>query len=249
MSIRKPYHLTLAGADKPSPPKPPEYPCRECEFVTSDIEVAWTHADNEIDSLQDRLKALAPRIPDRAHITDDQAQEAARKVRAFRNNGTPIPAQLEAAAKEHHRRRSRLSRQRAEEQRINREVSLGWRARGLPGARQVRQWDLPELGRRSGVDSALLSRVERGKSGLSLECWFRVLSVLGLREEVALLAPMRRTRRPMRKQPPVNATALRKRIARAQELLAEGRSYSQVAAELGLHERTVRRYAKMRDAS
>ncbi|WP_114593643.1 helix-turn-helix domain-containing protein [Euzebya pacifica] len=61
-----------------------------------------------------------------------------------------------------------------------------------PPLRQVRiarGLTLQEVATRAQVDAAQLSRVETGKSGLSVNSLFRVAQVLGLTELVQLLQP------------------------------------------------------------
>lgn len=64
--------------------------------------------------------------------------------------------------------------------------------RSIPPFRAVRKAQgigLRELSRRSGVDAAHLSRVERGEAGLSVETLGRVARALDLKDLVCLLEP------------------------------------------------------------
>ena len=55
--------------------------------------------------------------------------------------------------------------------------------------REAQNLSLREAARRSGIDAAQLSRVERGESGLSISSLYALARVLGLRELTRLLAP------------------------------------------------------------
>jgi transcriptional regulator with XRE-family HTH domain len=59
----------------------------------------------------------------------------------------------------------------------------------LRAVREAQGLGLREAARRSGIDPAQLSRVERGESGLSVASLHALARVLGLRDLARLLAP------------------------------------------------------------
>jgi transcriptional regulator with XRE-family HTH domain len=58
--------------------------------------------------------------------------------------------------------------------------------------REKRRLSLRETARRSRIDPAQLSRVERGRAGLSVDAAARLAAVLGMRGLPKRLAPFRR---------------------------------------------------------
>ena len=58
--------------------------------------------------------------------------------------------------------------------------------------REARGLSLRHVAGEAGIDPGHLSRVERGKGGLSVDALARLTSVLGLREVAQLLEPYRR---------------------------------------------------------
>jgi transcriptional regulator with XRE-family HTH domain len=62
-------------------------------------------------------------------------------------------------------------------------------ANRLRTVREAQDLSLREAARRSGIDAAQLSRVERGESGLSINSLHALARVLGLRDLARVLAP------------------------------------------------------------